>query len=214
MKRKPSSIGKNLYKLFSNRLLGIILFLILFLGFSSIIYTDSYEQTLTEQRKTTYGSWHAALYQAKDTIEKHLESHASVERIGKMIVAGNVVIDGESTLNGMGYIDKTLSSLGNITLLDGTFPEKENEIAIEASYLSRLGYSDQLGQTIHLTILCNNKPNDINSEPVKLTYAFQLSGVIKDYSNQWNTSNNTLVSFFVTPAFCEQLSRVTLLILI
>ena len=52
------------YRQYGNRVFGIIVFLIFFLGVSVVIYTDSREQTLENQRKSSYGAWHAAVYHA------------------------------------------------------------------------------------------------------------------------------------------------------
>ena len=42
----------------ANRGLAAILFVVFLLGLSTMIYADSYEQTLEEQRKLAYGAWH------------------------------------------------------------------------------------------------------------------------------------------------------------
>ena len=47
---------------YQNKILGLIIFLIFLLGFLVVIYMDSYDLTLEEQRKMTYGSWHIAVF--------------------------------------------------------------------------------------------------------------------------------------------------------
>lgn len=89
-------------------------------------------------------------------------------------------------------MDKNTVHMG-LNFLDGRLPVKENEVAIEMSYLSLMGYSYELGQEVTLKILTHNK----NSQE-ETTKTFILTGVLKNYSSIWKKDGNQLISFFVT----------------
>ena len=137
----------------NNSLKGVIitLFLVLFLGTAITIFSDTYTLTLEENRKLTYGAWHIAVFDADETVKESLSNHAAVESVGSMHLSGMVLSD-DNPIGGIGYLDEDLLEIGNITLLDGHLPETNNEIAIEAGTLNRLGMSLMLGQQIPLSI--------------------------------------------------------------
>ncbi|SHJ61030.1 ABC transporter permease [Parasporobacterium paucivorans] len=184
--------------------ISIILFLIFLFGLSSIIYTDSYKRTLEEQRKLTYGSWHIAVYDTDEEVYRSLKNHATVKSAGYMKLCGyvlNQTPDGETNILGAaGYAEDSLIETGNIKLLDGRFPSAENEIAIEASALNRMGYSYELGQQIAITI----SHEDDNGENISRTHIFKLCGVVKNYSSFWKSDGHWLASFFVYPKFFDE----------
>lgn len=47
---------------YQNRILAIVIFFVFFFGLITVIYSDSYQNTLEEQRKKLYGSWNIASY--------------------------------------------------------------------------------------------------------------------------------------------------------
>ena len=51
---------------YQNRILAIVIFFVFFFGLITVIYSDSYQNTLEEQRKKLYGSWNIALYHTSD----------------------------------------------------------------------------------------------------------------------------------------------------
>lgn len=184
-------------------LLVFVMFFAITLEISVMIFTGSYELTKQEQRKDLYGAWHIAVYGAGQNTVKNIQNHATIKNIGQMTILG-YVSGNDGTLSGsIGTIDEQAIALGHITLLDGKFPDKKDEIAVEMSYLTRLGYSFELGQTIELTI---QKPCISNESFIQTVYCFKLCGVIKNYSNLWKTNNNDVVSFFVSNGFSDEFS--------
>lgn len=190
---------KQLHSLRSNLGLGIILFLIFLFGITILIYTESYETTLLEQRKQSYGSWNVAFYNTNENLYQQLEKHATIESIGTMNLCASIIDDSGNTISSLGFLDKSLLEIGNIQLLAGNFPINDNEIAIEASYLTQLGHSYELNQPIVLTITYI----DANRELHELQKTFTLCGVVKNYSANWISNSQDFVSFFTTPSFCE-----------
>ena len=180
----------------NNSLKGVIitLFLVLFLGTAITIFSDTYTLTLEENRKLTYGAWHIAVFDADETVKESLSNHAAVESVGSMHLSGMVLSD-DNPIGGIGYLDEDLLEIGNITLLDGHLPETNNEIAIEAGTLNRLGMSLMLGQQIPLSISNYDEAgNLLDCE----TQVFTLSGVIKNYSANWKSNSHWLVTCCVS----------------
>lgn len=180
--------------------LGTIMFLIFLFGITILIYTDSYETTLLEQRKQSYGSWNAAFYNANENLQQQLEGHATVESVGTMHLYGSVTDNSGNPISSLGFLDDNLLEIGNIQLLDGHFPNTTDEVAMEAFALTQLGYSYELNQPIELTITYM----DENKSLYELQKTFTLCGVVKNYSANWKSNSNDLVSFFTTSTYCEE----------
>lgn len=179
---------------YQNRILAMVTFFVFFFGLITVIYSDSYQNTLEEQRKKLYGSWNIASYHTSDDEIQTLEKNATIDKVGKVEVLGDILDREGDNIGAIGSADNSFFSLGNIKTLSGHMPRNANEIAIEASYLTRLGYSYELGQNIHLNILFYDKEGN---EQIGV-YQFVLTGVIKNYSSYWKTQNNELPSFFIT----------------
>ncbi len=201
-KKNNHTVQGNKYR-GSNKGLAAILFLIFFLGLSSIIYTDSYEKTLEEQRKLSYGAWHFAVYDTDMTTYESLASHAMVESAGQMQIGGLATDGNGGILGGIGCCDDALMDIGNMQLLDGRLPSSSNEIAVEASCLNMMGISYELGQ--HISIVISSEGND--GVTVENEYEFTLCGIVKNYSSYWKADSYWLVSFFVSPEFCQELPQ-------
>lgn len=195
MKRqKPSTRKRFLH--------GVVatVFLVFFLSTSITVFFDSYNRTLEEDRKLTFGAWHIAVFDTQEAVLESLSQHAAVASIGEMQLSGTVT-DGENIVGGIGCFDEQLMELGNLTLLDGRYPTDADEIAMEAAVLTRLGYSLELGQKIQLNLSLFDRSLRMQ-EPV--TYEFTLTGVIKNYASNWKSDSEWLVSCCVSEAFCQQ----------
>ena len=201
--RKNNHTAKGYRYRGSNKGLAAILFLIFFLGLSSIIYTDSYEKTLEEQRKLSYGAWHFAVFETDVTTYQSLASHAMVESAGQMEIGGLATDEDGRILGSVGYCDDALMDIGNMELLDGRLPRSSNEIAVEASCLNLMGISYELGQQIPIVI--SSEGND--GEIVEKEYKFTLCGIVKNYSSYWKSNSYWLVSFFISPELFHELPQ-------
>lgn len=181
---------------------GVIatVFLVFFLGTSITVFSDSYNRTLEEGRKLTYGAWHIAIFDTEKAVSESLSDHAAIDLVGEMQLSG-MVVDEENIIGGIGCFDEQLIQIGNITLLDGRYPSSVDEIAIEAAALTRLGYSLELGQKIQLCISDYDQSFQLQT-PV--THEFILTGVIKNYASNWKSNSDWLVSYCVSKAFCEK----------
>lgn len=182
---------------------ALLLFMAFFLGLSMVVYQDSYQKMLEEQRKSIYGAWHIAVYDTDAEVCQFIGENATIDKVGCMNIVGNVK-DMETAL--VGCADDTLLDIGNIELLSGNLPKEENEIAIEASYLEQMGYSYEVGQDITLTVLQEDEQGDCVEE----TYHFKLCGVVKNYSAYWKGTEKGIASFLISSAFGDGQENTTL----
>ena len=185
---------------YQNKILGLIIFLIFLLGFLVVIYMDSYDLTLEEQRKMTYGSWHIAVFHTEKEEDTILADHATIETSCEINLAGDIVDKDGSSIGTLGLAGEDFFDIGNIDLLNGRMPQKSNEIVIEASCLTRMGYSYELGQDIALKIMPYGAENE---RDVQICH-FTLTGVVKNYSGYWKTDGNQMLSCFISTAYYSQ----------
>lgn len=184
--KKRQSLGSN-----------IILFTVVLFGIFTVVILDSLSATREMQRMKTYGSWHAALYEADDNIIRQISDNVMVDTIGNMYICGEICDLQGMNYGSIGYVDQALMDIGNIELLDGNMPQKSKEIALEAATLSRLGYSYELGQEIILPL------RDFKSTNCYYE-SFELCGVVKNYSNNWKCGYYNLVSGFVYSGYTAE----------
>ncbi len=158
------------------------------------IFNDSLIKTEEQQRKDIYGSWHVSVYNTDDLLYRELLNHGTLKSIGKMTAYGSILGEDNNPAGIIGSADENTIQMG-LSFMSGKFPEKENEIAVEMSYLSESGHSYELGQSIPLRIQIHDPQNN-NTKIIEKNYI--LTGVLKNYSSIWKTDGNQLVSFFVT----------------
>ena len=116
-------------------------------GISSLIYSS--QKSDLANSKTIYGDWHyyvetdLATY---DSVQSGEQGEGyTLEKCGKMEIKDVV---SEEFLICFIDTDETYRQMAHRGLLEGTFPEKENEIAADGFVLSNLGFSGNLGDTL------------------------------------------------------------------
>ena len=128
---------------------SILLTASLLSGISSLIYSS--QKSDLENQKTIYGNWHYYIETDKalfDSVESGEEGEGyTLEQCGKMEI-GDVVA--EEFLICFIHTDETYRRMAHRDLLEGTFPEKENEIAADGFVLSNLGFSGNLGDSLRI----------------------------------------------------------------
>ncbi len=182
--------------------LSVILFLVFLFGVFSVIYTDSNNISQEQQRKLAYGSWHIAAYNTDSETRQLMQSHATVQAAGCMEIYGNVTETAKGNKESLGYIgfaDQNALDIGNITLLDGRFPNTQDEIAVEAFSLHRLGLDNTLGQQITVTII----RKDGSDTPKTDIRTYKICGIVQNYSANWKTGGYPLPSFFICNKFYD-----------
>ena len=107
------------------------------------------------------------------------QSRGAFEETGFGETLGLVFTDKEEKINGtpIAKLDETAKKLVNPILIEGSFPEKQGEIAIEQTTLLQLGITAKPGDKIKLKMQVQNG-EDLSSEIKEKTYI--LSGILKD----------------------------------
>lgn len=172
---------------------SILLLIVLFLSFSfaviSLSITASMTRSSEEYRYDTYGQWEVALLDGEKSDWNTFRKMDEIGEIGTSVRYG--IINGNA---GIGTVDETLIKMGRLDLQQGRFPERADEIAMEADILSALGYDYELGQKITIPMeipAVFPVEEEENSAIIEKTYT--LCGVIKEYTNLWCSDQRILV---------------------
>ena len=101
--------------------------------------------------KTIYGDWHYYIETDKElfnSVESGEKGKGyTLEQCGKMEIRDVVA---EEFMICFIHSDETYRRIAHRDLLEGKFPEKENEIAADGYVLSNLGFSGNLGDTLRI----------------------------------------------------------------
>lgn len=166
-----------------------------------LIFQDSMRKTELEQRKNLYGAWCASASMATDSMLNDLKGHKIVKNVASIETYG-YILQNNKAKGWIGSVDTNTVDIGRLTLLDGKLPEHAEDIAIEMSALSNMGYSYDLGQKINFTIVYHDSLDNREKTTVK---SFRLCGVLQDYSNYWKTDAYALPSAIGVPSSFEDL---------
>jgi len=128
-------------------LLMIVIMMSFFFSILAIILQGSFQKTRAAHRLQLYGAWHAAYLSADDDIYKQLKSEPGISSIGK-----SYLINASTNLGNIGTFNQELIEMGKLNLLEGSFPSKPGEIAIESSKLAELGLNDPIGKEINISL--------------------------------------------------------------
>ena len=155
--------------------------------FSSVLFMSSVtlfqncmDRYLIESNYQNYGDWVMSATKDYENSKIRFEelNHPYFEGVGVCKVAGNMVKrDGLPSDVCIGTADEAFFRLGSLTLCDGRMPEASDEIAMELSALSKLGYSYELGQTIRAAVEKDGAVPEKN---------YRLVGILKSYADNWN----------------------------
>jgi ABC-type antimicrobial peptide transport system permease subunit len=88
----------------------------------------------------------------------------------------------------VGWYEDDFYDQSGISMYCGSLPQENNEIAVDMSTLTGLGYTCELGQTIKLYYLSGSgsTPTDAN----KSVKEYTLTGVMNTYTLYWNGGTN------------------------
>ncbi|MBO3443963.1 FtsX-like permease family protein [Clostridium sp. CCUG 7971] len=143
-------------------------------------------QNQKERTIESYGKAHAYYRKLQEDQVKELKVHKDIEIVGENSSELGKFELGESFFNFV-YVDENAMNLSNKPIIKGKSPTKSNEIALDKYGLEKLGYSDEVGQTIKL------KFHDINKNYIEKD--FILSAVIPlDEGSKANNGHIVVVS--------------------
>ncbi|MBU5266129.1 FtsX-like permease family protein [Virgibacillus proomii] len=135
--------------------------------------TEAIKTKLVENAYKQYGSHSGVLFGVHETKKSVAKK---VDGVGQFQLLNTVKANNGKTIT-VGWMDQDAIMYGKIKLLNGTFPTKKNEVAIEQSYLKALDMDWKIGE---------KKVLQINHRSEKVT----LSGIIQDYSANWTVPIN------------------------
>ncbi len=130
-------------------LASIVLTAALLAGISSLIYSSQKSDLANSQ--TIYGDWHYYV-EADEELYESIHSGETgngydLKQCGKMEIRD--VVSEEFVIRFI-QTDAAYRQMAHRDLLEGTFPEKENEIAADGFVLSSLGFSRNPGDSIQI----------------------------------------------------------------
>ena len=153
------------------------------LFFASFIL-ESLDAQKEYNRKMTYGFHNGVAMDITEHTENVLKTHLSISDYGEMIVYGQVLSNEQEVYGYIGSVDSHFKEMENLSFLEGTYPTKENEIAIEYALLDLLHLPYTLGETITLTI-------QYNEETIE-TKEYVLCGIINTFTTNWLSNDHPL----------------------
>lgn len=161
------------------RYVSLAAFIAMLFMASVTLFQTIMDRYLMETNYQNYGDW--VLSAVKDYEDSTV---LFSELTHPYFTASGVCVTGASLLNGqnepvsacLGTIDESVRQFGNISLYHGRFPETENEIAMDLSSLSALGYSYETGQTIRIAV---------QQEDTVTEQEYLLTGTIKSFAANW-----------------------------
>ena len=169
---------------------SLLLFLVLLLSFAFAVMMlsvmGSMNRTNIEYLKNTYGAWHGAIPDGKDSDRAFLERRDWLDRLGESVNYGQV--RGTTPVSGVGSVDETFLELGRIRLDEGRLPEQPGEIAMEADLLVALGYEPAVGQTVSVPMMIPQAEDPTSF--LLVVRDFVLTGVLHEYAHLWILENN------------------------
>ncbi|PLR76262.1 hypothetical protein CU633_16325 [Bacillus sp. V3-13] len=151
-----------------------IIVLVIALSLTAIISifsaTHSIKSSLLFESYQKYGE-HSGVLLEVDKAKDQLKTGSAL--VGEFAITASLPLEGNNQIATVGWMDETALKLGHLDLIKGRLPAKNNELAIEAYYLSKIDKEWEIGEKRTLTIL--DKPME-----------YTLVGIIHDYSAQWS----------------------------
>lgn len=182
------------------RYVSIVAFIAVFFMSSVTLFQTIMDRYLMETNYQNYGDW------VLSAVKDYKDSNYLFSEIKHPYFASSgICLTGANLLNEknepagicIGSIDKGLEKLGNITLYEGRLPESEQEIAMDLTSLSRLGFSYELGQNIRITL---------QTEDGIIEKEFLLTGALKSFASNWkHHSSYPLPGCIVTEECLKQI---------
>lgn len=167
-----------------NMRIGVMLSTLLI--FLSCFLCDSFHVTQEYTRKRIYGIHNGAAFNISQHGEELLKNHLSVQVTGEMLVYGSILDENEEEIGYFGTMDDSFRQLEQLSFVEGGYPQKEDEIAVEYAVLQMLDVPYEVGRPLIL------KLKDADGTIEEKTYV--LSGILDSYTADWQSDGYQLVS--------------------
>lgn len=161
------------------RYVSVVTFIAVLFMSSITMFQNIMDRYLMETNYQNYGDWVLSAvkdYQDPGVLFSEI-SHPYLAASG-VCRTGEMLLDKKNEKSGvsLGTVDNSVREFGNISLYEGRFPEAEDEIAMDLSSLSVLGYSYDLGQSIRVAV---------QKEEGIFEKEFRLVGTVKSFAENW-----------------------------
>lgn len=164
------------------RLLFILMIFAVFLSELPMIVRDNMEEYYYRNLLYAYGDWDFSYLSGSEEEVSLLLKSGQVSAAGEMAIYADVLDRSGEPIAGLGTISEEMKETGYLSLREGGWPKDADEIAVESTVLSYLGYSFDLGQEIKIRIR-KAEEDDEDAEPMERTY--RLCGILEDYTSDW-----------------------------
>lgn len=188
-------------KQYTFMIIGIILSMVFSSG---VLFFASCIGSSTEMvQKKDFGVQDAIMFNSDADLMKTAKEEQLVGDYGFAHILGFAYTDknGEDNGTSIAYLDDTAKELSYISFIEGSYPENDNEIAIEKAALARLGIDAQIGDTITLKVL-NQNGSELMSQPVEKSY--KLTGIVdnkrSNIMNSYSYEKEAIPAAFVKEA--------------
>ena len=164
----------------TRRLYRMMQFLAIFMVISCtiiVVVAKWIEQDQNQKREELFGSWDEVFLDVPAEDLNYFKQNAFLEQISIQSIQEKVFLEGDKRVV-IGSCDDNFLEMGNIEVLEGRMPEKENEVAVEEEYLEILGVSKK-GDFIS------------SNSKIKSLQDYEVVGIIKNYSEKWKLVNKS-----------------------
>lgn len=183
-------------KQYTSLIIGIILAMM----FSSAIplLFSSMLTSVKEMECDLYGRQNGIYVDASNRLFAEAAGEKVVGDYGFAHVVGSVLTD-DGTPYSVAYLDDKAYQLSNISFIEGSYPQNENEIAIEEATIAKMGLDVSVGDSMTLDFLVQDGSGYLPETQEK---TFILSGIAKNkLSNiisRHSTVTDSIPSVFVS----------------
>ena len=156
---------------------GIILALVFASGFLYFFYC--YRASAEILRGEEYGLEDCIIMHTNEKAVDDLQAQGMMKESGLAHILGYLYATEDCKANGaaVAWLDDTAKELANPTLLAGTWPEKDGEIAIEQTAMAQMGLKAEVGDKVTLQMQPQNGAALLDSTVEK---GYVLTGILKD----------------------------------
>lgn len=145
----------------------------------SCLYIRSGKALLMEQRLTLLGNYDLVVYGIEEKDITFFSGNDAVTAYGFYRELGYAGIDDGSQYKIASFPDENSAQMYHMTCVEGDYPQKENEIAIDADIAKKIGIAPISGQKITLTLY------DMDRQKIE-TREYTVSGIFQASSASVN----------------------------
>ncbi|MDE5604724.1 MAG: ABC transporter permease [Eubacterium sp.] len=199
MKKKKLTInalaGSNLKtrkKQYAIMFVGIILAMVF--SSSIVLYLFSSNETYLAQAKEKYGAQDGIVYSYNndESVFRKAKEDGAITDYGLGHIIGYAYVSDDEANMGMsvGWLEDKAKEISHQSLLEGEYPTKENEIAVEKAALFKLGIDAKVGDEITLKIKTQSNDEYFNTKEKTYKLVGILNNKKSNIQNEfWNENN-------------------------